>query len=95
MVKLNSTIIHLKYLKYDLLLYYNFIILYPHIVFFSVVAAESGEQKAVGTTYLHMQIVTDASVGRRKNIYMELTLPQFYAFLHELEKAKSGLNFLG
>jgi hypothetical protein len=30
--------------------------------------------------------------GEELTVPMELTLPQFYAFLHELEKAKAALE---
>ena len=41
-----------------------------------------------------MKLVLDAGGGRTEKIHMELPLPQFYAFMHEMEKAKAGLELL-
>lgn len=61
---------------------------------FGVTAAVSGDENAAGSTYLQMKIVIESGNGKTRNLYVEMTLPKFYAFLHELEKAKNGLKLL-
>ncbi|KAI8511696.1 COMM domain-containing protein 7 [Branchiostoma belcheri] len=58
---------------------------------FGVTAASSEVQK-VGNTFLQLKLVVNKG-DRTENVYMELTLPQFYSFLHEMEKAKSSLEY--
>jgi hypothetical protein len=50
--------------------------------------------KKVGNTYLQLKLVLDKGVNKAEEIFMELTLPQFYSFLHEMEKAKASLEYL-
>jgi len=58
------------------------------------VTASSSELDKVGNTFLQMKLVINTGNGI-KNVFLELTLPQFYSFLHEMEKAKASLDFLG
>ncbi|KAJ9586030.1 hypothetical protein L9F63_020327 [Diploptera punctata] len=58
------------------------------------VTAASSKERQAGTTYLHFKLVLDAGGGSLKTVYMEMSLAQFYAFLHELEKAKSSLYYI-
>lgn len=58
------------------------------------VTAASCKERQVGTTYLHLKLVLDTGCGHTKNVYLEMSLPQFYAFLHELEKAKGSLDYI-
>jgi len=57
------------------------------------VTAASSQMSKVGSTFLQMKLVINKGHAT-ENVYMELTLPQFYSFLHEMEKAKSSLEFL-
>ncbi|XP_041348825.1 COMM domain-containing protein 7-like isoform X3 [Gigantopelta aegis] len=57
------------------------------------VTASSSELDKVGNTFLQLKLVISTGIGTR-NTYMELTLPQFYSFLHEMEKAKASLEYL-
>ncbi|XP_077995818.1 COMM domain-containing protein 7-like [Glandiceps talaboti] len=57
---------------------------------FGVTAASSEVNKA-GNTFLQLKLVVNKG-NRTENVYMELTVPQFYSFLHEMEKAKSSLD---
>ncbi|KAK3101610.1 hypothetical protein FSP39_004835 [Pinctada imbricata] len=57
------------------------------------VTAASSEMDKVGNTFLQLKLVINTGNGT-KNTYMELTLPQFYSFLHEMEKAKASLELL-
>uniref|UniRef100_A0A1X7VRJ0 COMM domain-containing protein n=1 Tax=Amphimedon queenslandica TaxID=400682 RepID=A0A1X7VRJ0_AMPQE len=59
---------------------------------FGVTAADS-EMKKVGNTYLQLKLVLDKGI-KTEEVFMELTLPQFYSFLHEMEKAKAGIEYL-
>ncbi|KAK7102067.1 COMM domain-containing protein 7-like [Littorina saxatilis] len=57
------------------------------------VTASSSELDRVGNTFLQLKLVINTGNGT-KNVYMELSLPQFYSFLHEMEKAKASLEYL-
>jgi len=56
------------------------------------VTAGSSDLKVVGQTFLQLKMVIDRS-GVCEDVFMELTLPQFYSFLHEMERAKSTLEY--
>ena len=56
------------------------------------VTAASSDLKVVGQTFLQLKLVVDRG-GRHEDVFMEMTLPQFYAFLHEMERAKSTLEY--
>ncbi|XP_070578973.1 COMM domain-containing protein 7-like isoform X2 [Ptychodera flava] len=56
------------------------------------VTASSNEVNKVGNTFLQLKLVINKG-NRTENVYMELTVPQFYSFLHEMEKAKSSLDY--
>ena len=56
------------------------------------VTAGSSDLKVVGQTFLQLKMVVDRG-GVQEDVFMELTLPQFYSFLHEMERAKSTLEF--
>ncbi|KAM9751933.1 COMM domain-containing protein 7 isoform 2-T2 [Menidia menidia] len=57
---------------------------------FGVTAGTSEIQK-VGNIFLQIKLVVRRG-NSTENVYMELTLPQFYHFLHELERAKSSME---
>lgn len=57
------------------------------------VTAASSEVDKVGNTFLQLKLVINNGTGT-SNVYMELTLPQFYSFLHEMSKARASLEFL-
>ena len=48
----------------------------------------------VGNTFLQLQLTIDRGGGIKEGRHMELTLPQFYQFLMQMEKAKSQLDFM-
>lgn len=56
------------------------------------VTAGSSDLKVVGQTFLQLKMVVDHG-GVQEDVFMEMTLPQFYSFLHEMEKAKSALEY--
>lgn len=56
------------------------------------VTAASSEVKEVGATYLQLKLTLDRGDGLR-DVFVELTLPQFYDLLHQLESAKQTLDF--
>lgn len=60
---------------------------------FAVTAATSDESQ-VGHSFLQLKLVLDKGNEHYENVCLELTLPQFYSFLHEMEKAKSSLELL-
>ncbi|XP_074645485.1 COMM domain-containing protein 7-like [Tubulanus polymorphus] len=58
---------------------------------FGVTAASSEIQK-VGNTFIQLKLVINKG-NKMENVHMELSLPQFYSFLHEMERAKTSLEF--
>jgi hypothetical protein len=56
------------------------------------VTASSSEVKEVGRTYLQLKLTLDRGDGLR-DVFVELTLQQFYDLLHQLESAKQTLDF--
>ncbi|XP_041860659.1 COMM domain-containing protein 7 isoform X2 [Melanotaenia boesemani] len=57
---------------------------------FGVTVGTSEIQKA-GNIFLQLKLVVRKGTST-ENIYMELTLPQFYNFLHEMERAKASME---
>ncbi|XP_072412901.1 COMM domain-containing protein 7 isoform X2 [Chiloscyllium punctatum] len=55
------------------------------------VTAGSSELQKVGSVFLQLKFVIKKG-NKSENVYMELTLPQFYNFLHEMEQAKASLE---
>lgn len=58
------------------------------------VTAASSELKKVGNSFLQLKLVVNKGNEQTEEIFMELSLPQFYTFLHEMEKAKANLDLL-
>lgn len=60
-----------------------------------VVNAATSEGTHVGESFIQLKLVIDkGGSSKMENVCMELTLPQFYSFLHEMEKAKASLELL-
>ncbi|XP_068120259.1 COMM domain-containing protein 7 [Hyperolius riggenbachi] len=57
---------------------------------FGVTAASSELEKA-GSIFLQLKMIVKRG-NQLEPVYVELTLPQFYSFLHEMERAKSSLE---
>uniref|UniRef100_A0A8D3C9Q4 COMM domain containing 7 n=1 Tax=Scophthalmus maximus TaxID=52904 RepID=A0A8D3C9Q4_SCOMX len=57
---------------------------------FGVTVGTSEIQK-VGNIFLQLKLVVRRG-NSTENVYMELTLPQFYNFLHEMERAKASME---
>uniref|UniRef100_A0A803SST0 COMM domain-containing protein n=1 Tax=Anolis carolinensis TaxID=28377 RepID=A0A803SST0_ANOCA len=57
------------------------------------VTAGSSELGKVGSIFLQLKLVVKKG-NRMEPVYMELTLPQFYSFLHEMERMKASLECL-
>ena len=55
------------------------------------VTASSDDAAQIGSTFLQLKLVLNKGSGLESH-YMELTLPQFYEFIHEMEKAKASLD---
>eukprot|EP01094_Clydonella_sp_ATCC50884_P029307 TRINITY_DN9132_c0_g1_i1.p1 TRINITY_DN9132_c0_g1~~TRINITY_DN9132_c0_g1_i1.p1 ORF type:complete len:201 (-),score=80.93 TRINITY_DN9132_c0_g1_i1:74-676(-) len=58
------------------------------------VTAANEELNSVGSAYLQLRLVLDKGNGT-ETVHMELTLPQFYKFLNEMEKAKAQMGYFG
>eukprot|EP00694_Reclinomonas_americana_P006827 EC797421.1.p1 GENE.EC797421.1~~EC797421.1.p1 ORF type:complete len:201 (+),score=71.19 EC797421.1:7-609(+) len=54
------------------------------------VTASSNELSDVGATFLQLNLELESG----DDVHMEMSLPQFYQFLHEMEKANSALALL-
>uniref|UniRef100_A0A1A8HRJ8 COMM domain containing 7 n=3 Tax=Nothobranchius TaxID=28779 RepID=A0A1A8HRJ8_NOTKU len=57
---------------------------------FGVTVGTSEVQKA-GSIFLQLKLMVRRG-NSTQNLYMELTLPQFYHFLHEMERAKANMD---
>ncbi len=57
------------------------------------VTAATDEVAQVGSTYLQLRLVLDRG-GQREIVCVELSLPQFYHFLAQLERAESHMGVL-
>ncbi|XP_074868326.1 COMM domain-containing protein 7 isoform X2 [Carettochelys insculpta] len=55
------------------------------------VTAGSSELEKVGSIFLQLKLMTEKG-GHLEHMYVELTLPQFYSFLHEMERIKASLE---
>ena len=58
------------------------------------VTAASNQVAQVGATFLHLKLVIDRGNGRHEDVFMEMSLPQFFQFMADMEKAKTHLDFL-
>eukprot|EP00008_Paramoeba_atlantica_P011850 CAMPEP_0201490606 /NCGR_PEP_ID=MMETSP0151_2-20130828/26668_1 /ASSEMBLY_ACC=CAM_ASM_000257 /TAXON_ID=200890 /ORGANISM="Paramoeba atlantica, Strain 621/1 / CCAP 1560/9" /LENGTH=201 /DNA_ID=CAMNT_0047876609 /DNA_START=37 /DNA_END=642 /DNA_ORIENTATION=- len=54
------------------------------------VAASCKEVKKLGSAFLRVKLVLNRG-GKIQTVFMEMTLPQFYEFIHEMEKAQASL----
>ncbi|XP_047397190.1 COMM domain-containing protein 7 isoform X3 [Sciurus carolinensis] len=57
------------------------------------VTSGSSELEKVGSIFLQLKLVIKKG-NQTENVYLELTLPQFYSFLHEMERARSSMECL-
>ncbi|KAJ8370714.1 hypothetical protein SKAU_G00107420 [Synaphobranchus kaupii] len=57
----------------------------------SSVTVGTSELQKVGNIFLQLKLVVRKG-NSTENVYMELTLPQFYNFLHEMERAKASMD---
>uniref|UniRef100_A0AAY5L4F8 COMM domain containing 7 n=1 Tax=Esox lucius TaxID=8010 RepID=A0AAY5L4F8_ESOLU len=55
------------------------------------VTVGTSELHKVGNIFLQLKLVIRKG-NSTENVYMELTLPQFYNFLHEMERAKASMD---
>lgn len=58
------------------------------------VTAASSEIKKLGNSFLQLKLVVSKGNDTTEDIFMEMSLPQFYTFLHEMERAKTNLDLL-
>ncbi len=57
------------------------------------VTASTDEMAQVGSTFLQLKLVVDKG-GEREIVHLELSLPQFYQFLAQMERAQSVMSTL-
>ena len=60
---------------------------------FGVTSSSSAIQQ-VGATFLQMKFVIEKGKNGTEEFHVELTLPQFYNFLTQMEKAKNYIDYL-
>ncbi|XP_060044574.1 COMM domain-containing protein 7 isoform X6 [Erinaceus europaeus] len=61
--------------------------------FITLVTSGSSELEKVGSIFLQLKLVIKKG-NQTKNLYIELTLPQFYSFLHEMERVRASMECL-
>eukprot|EP00050_Salpingoeca_kvevrii_P013694 m.30538 g.30538 ORF g.30538 m.30538 type:complete len:200 (+) comp5233_c0_seq1:158-757(+) len=57
------------------------------------VSSGSSEAKSTGNTFMQIKMTLNRGTTS-EDVFMELTLQQFYNFCHEMEKAKANLEYL-
>ncbi|XP_036053905.1 COMM domain-containing protein 7-like [Onychomys torridus] len=57
------------------------------------VTSGSSELEKVGSIFLQLKLVVKKG-KQTENVYIELTLPQFYSFLHEMERVRASMEGL-
>lgn len=57
--------------------------------------ASSKDVSKVGSTFLELKLTIDKGNNKTETVNTELSLPQFYQFLSQMEKANSFLEYLG
>ncbi|KAK9308947.1 hypothetical protein QLX08_001163 [Tetragonisca angustula] len=57
------------------------------------VTAASNESDNMGKSFLHLKLNLEEN-GKTRNVFVEMTISEFYKFLHDLEKAKCNLDLL-
>jgi hypothetical protein len=57
------------------------------------VTAASDEMQQVGSTFLQLKL-TVGKGNSKKRVNLEMTLPQFYTFLAQMEKVRSTMDFI-
>ena len=60
--------------------------------FFYLVTAASSTPEQVGKTYVRIKMKILTGNKETENIVMEMQIPQFLDFLHELEKTQNRIN---
>ncbi|XP_023405912.1 COMM domain-containing protein 7 isoform X2 [Loxodonta africana] len=55
------------------------------------VTSGSSELEKVGSIFLQLKLVVKKG-NQTENLYIELTLPQFYSFLHEMERVRASME---
>lgn len=57
------------------------------------VTAASNESDNVGKSFFQLKLCLEEN-NKINNIFIEMTISEFYKFLHDLEKANSNLDLL-
>ena len=58
------------------------------------VTASSSELARIGTPHVQLSLTMDLGQGQTTDVVVELSLPQFYAFLSDMEKAQAYVKSL-
>ncbi|XP_078032554.1 COMM domain-containing protein 7 [Augochlora pura] len=57
------------------------------------VTAASNESDNIGKSFLQLKLDLEED-GKGNTVFVEMTISEFYKFLHDLEKAKTDLDLL-
>ncbi|OAD61098.1 COMM domain-containing protein 7 [Eufriesea mexicana] len=57
------------------------------------VTAASNESDNMGKSFLQLKLSLEEN-GKTRNVFVEMTISEFYKFLHDLEKANCNLDLL-
>ncbi|EGC32367.1 hypothetical protein DICPUDRAFT_38509 [Dictyostelium purpureum] len=57
-------------------------------------SSEFTKSNTTGSTFLQLKLVLDKGNNIKEDVHMELTLPQFYEFLKQMQSAKQSLEYL-
>uniref|UniRef100_A0AC11BSJ6 Uncharacterized protein n=1 Tax=Ovis aries TaxID=9940 RepID=A0AC11BSJ6_SHEEP len=63
----------------------------PTLARWAIVTSGSSELEKVGSIFLQLKLVVKKG-NQTENVYIELTLPQFYSFLHEMERVRTSME---
>jgi COMM domain containing 7 len=58
------------------------------------VTAATEEVEHVGSSHLQLKLVMDKGSGSRENVVLEMSLPQFYEFLAQMERAAAYVDVI-
>ena len=58
------------------------------------VTASSSEVGRIGTPFVQLSLTMDLGQGQQSDVVLELSLPQFYEFLSDMEKAQAYVKSL-
>ena len=71
----------------------NSLLTFASLLCAKTVTTANTERDKVGAAFMQFKFVLNKGNGTQENIHVEMTLPQFYEFVHQMEQAKTHLDF--